>query len=191
MPQYTNNPFTPIQLMQKNVPCYLLGMRNLKQGDTLMRVSKVVGSGSTATLTVQVYAGEIPLVGARVSVQQLANTAFNVSRAPLTAVSINATTGAGTISFASATALSTTPDFGTADVEVPEVGETLNNGVTAPAALQNLELDYVILGAFVSFPTLPTAVTITLEGAISDTNTGDFRFNASKLFFFQSRMLFL
>lgn len=174
MPYYTNNPFTPIQLMQKNVPCYLLGTRNMKQGDTWMRVSNVVGNGSTATLTVQIYAGEIPIVGALVSVQQLANTAFNVSRAPLTAVSIDATTGAGTISFASATTLSTTADVGVADAEVPEIGEALANGTTAPAALLNMELDYVILNASVSFQTLPTAVTITLEGSMSDIKTGDY-----------------
>jgi hypothetical protein len=165
MPYYTNNPFQSPIYMQKGVPTYLLGSYDYKVSPTRMSVSNVVGSGSVATLTVQIIGGPIPTTGSLISVAQLANTAFNVSRAALTGVTLDKN-GAGTITFASATSLSTTPDVGIAIVDTPEVGETTANGATIPASFPNPDLDYEILSAYVSFPSLPTTATVTLEGAL-------------------------
>lgn len=94
MPAYANNPFTPPQLVQKGVPCYLLGSLNFHQANTRMLVTNSALTSNVATLTVQIVEGEIPAIGSLISVQQTqaGSGAFNVSRAAITAVSITAAT---------------------------------------------------------------------------------------------------
>ena len=133
-----------------------------------MYVTNIVGNGTTATLTVQIFGGEIPTVGSLVSVSKTATSAgaFNVNRQPLTAVSINAL-GAGTISFLSGTSVATTPDTGTAIAEVPEIAETLAEGKSIAVCLESPECDsQKTVPLAVTFTTKPTAVTVTLQVAL-------------------------
>jgi hypothetical protein len=168
MSSYIDSPNQGAIYLQKGVATYLFGSFNYKQSNTQMRVTNIVGDGTTATLTVQIYGGEIPIVGNLVSVSQTTTSsgAFNVNRAALTAVSINAL-GAGTISFLSATSVSSTPDAGTAIAEVAEIPETLAAGASIAACLESPECDsQKTIPLAVTFTTKPTAVTVTLQVAL-------------------------
>lgn len=168
MPSYIDSPTQGSILLQKGVAAYLFGSFNYKQSNTQMYVTNIVGNGTTATLTVQIYGGEIPAIGSLVSVSKTATSsgAFNVNRLPLTAVSINAL-GAGTISFLSATSVATTPDTGNAIVEVPEVPETLAEGKSIAVCLESPECDsQKTVPLAVTFTTKPTALTVTLQVAL-------------------------
>lgn len=176
MPAYINSPFSVPQLVQKGVPCYLFGSYNFHQGLTLMYVSNVALTTNVATLTVQIYGGEVPKVGSLISVLQTQSTTglFNVSRVPLTGVTINLVTGAGTVTFALTHAnVTTAADTGSAIVEVPEVGDTLANGSSVSCCIQAPEGDsQFTVPVAVTFPggVLPTAVTVHLQVAIRDTD---------------------
>ena len=168
MPSYIDSPTQGAIYLQKGVATYLFGSFDYKKSNTQMYVTNIVGNGTTATLTVQIYGGEIPVVGNLVSVSQTTTSsgAFNVNRAALTAVSINAL-GAGTISFLSATSVSSTPDAGTAIAEVAEIPETLAAGASIAACLESPECDsQKTIPLAVTFTTKPTAVTVTLQVAL-------------------------
>jgi len=168
MPSYIDSPTQGAIYLQKGVATYLFGSFDYKKSNTQMSVTNIVGNGTTATLTVQIYGGEIPIVGNLVSVSQTTTSsgAFNVNRAALTAVSINAL-GAGTISFLLATSVSSTPDAGTAIAEVAEIPETLAAGASIAACLESPECDsQKTIPLAVTFTTKPTAVTVTLQVAL-------------------------
>lgn len=172
MPAYQNNPFSTARFLQKGVAEYLFGSYNYHQANTRMLVSNVALTTNVATLTVQIVEGEIPIVGALVSVQQTASTAglFNVNRAPITGVTINATTGAGTITFALTHAnVGSTANTGSAIAEVPEVGEAIVAQASVPCVVAAPEGDsQFTVPVSVTFSTLPTAVTVSLQMAIRD-----------------------
>jgi hypothetical protein len=102
MPQYSNDPTVAIALALPGIPAYLWGSLNDRVSPSRMTISNVALTSNVATLTVQVIEGNIPAVGALVTVKgtQQASGAFNVTAVALTGVTINATTGAGTITFA-------------------------------------------------------------------------------------------
>ncbi|SRR6266567_704306 len=175
MPAYLNSPFANVPLAVRGVPTYLLGSYNMHQANTRMLVSNVALTTNVATLTVQITEGEIPLVGAFVSVQQTQSTSglFNVNRVALTAVSITAATGTGTISFALTHAdVTSGADTGAAIAEVPEIGEV-------PAAIASIAvcvqpppgLDQFTVATAVTFKTLPTAITVKLQRAIRNVDS--------------------
>lgn len=174
MPSYPNNPFVPPLTVMKGVACYLYGSYNYRQDHTRMLVSNVALTTNVATLTVQIVAGEIPVIGALISVQQTANTAglFNVNRVALTGVTINSATGAGTVTFALTHAnVGAAADTGSAVVEVPEVPETLANGKSIACVIPAPEGDsQFTVAVAVSFPTIPTAVTVDLQRAIHESD---------------------
>jgi hypothetical protein len=176
MPSYVNNPFVPPQFVQQGVNCYLFGSYNDKQANTKMWVTNVALTSNVATITVQIIEGEIPLVGAYISVIQTASTSglFNVNRAIITAVTINSATGAGTITYALTHAdVTSAADAGTAIAEVPEVAETLANGNSVACCLQSPDCDsqktvpYSIL-----FPGgIPTAAVVDLQAALRNVDS--------------------
>lgn len=173
MPTYVNSPFVKPKIAQKGVPVYLFGSYNYKQANTTMLVSNVALTTNVATLTVQIVGGEVPIVGALISVQQTQSTSglFNVSRVPLTNVTIDATTGAGTVAFALTHSpdILTTADTGSAVVEVPEIGETPAAVKSAACYIQpNVDGGEMTITTAVTFTTLPTALTINLQKAVRD-----------------------
>lgn len=175
MPSYVNSPFQGSQLLVRGVASYLFGSYNYKQGNTIMLVSNVALTSNVATLTVQITAGEIPTVGSLISVQQTQSTTglFNVNRAVLTGVTIDRTTGAGTVTFALTHAnVTSAADTGSAVVEVPEVGEALANGASIAVYAGDGQTAFTIPFA-VSFPAgvLPTAVTVTLQKALRNVDS--------------------
>jgi hypothetical protein len=102
MPAYSNNPLVAVALALPGIPTYVWGSLSDRISPTKMTVSNVALTTNVATLTVQVIEGNIPAVGALVTVTgtQQAGGAFNVTAVALTGVTINATSGAGTITFA-------------------------------------------------------------------------------------------
>ncbi len=102
MPVYSNDPSAVIQLALPGTAAYVWGSLNDRVSPTRMTISNVALTTNVATLTVQVIEGNVPAVGQLVTVRgtQQASGAFNVTAVAITGVSINATTGAGTITFA-------------------------------------------------------------------------------------------
>jgi len=126
-----------VPVLSPGVPGYSTGSYNDRVPPTRMQVTSVAIAGDVATLGVTILEGYIPVVGALISVRGTQTPTsggapnFNVSNIALTAVSINAITGVGTVSFAlTASNISTTPDSGEAMVPQPEVGEALVSTTT-------------------------------------------------------------
>lgn len=171
---YNSAPNAPIAALVAGKPSYSYGSFNTRVPNTQMSVSKVAITSNVATLTVQVLTGEIPAVGSLVSVTgtQTNSSIFNVSNVALTGVTIDAVTGAGTITFALTHAdVSTTTDNGTAIVKTPEVAVALANGSGTQFAIQHnsaVPQNGRTVAAVVSLPSLPTTATVTLQGAIAD-----------------------
>lgn len=168
MTSYANNPFQNAILLAPGQPCYLWGSKNLHQSDTQMYVSKVALTSNVATLTVQIYGGEIPAAGWLVSVKQVANNtnAFQVNRVALASVTIDSS-GAGTITFALTHAdVPEAAGTGIAVAEVPEIGETVANGASIPCCVQTPLAGARTLPVAVTFPTLPTTASVKLQGAL-------------------------
>lgn len=129
---------TPQPQCVPGYPTYLLGTFDYSAATGNFVITNVARSATTATVTVAVKEGNVPVVGQKVDVL-CSNTNFNVEQAALTAVSVDATTGVGTITY-------TTTGFGeivsiaaTGQVVafVPEVGETLVAKTSLAACLQS------------------------------------------------------
>lgn len=152
---------------------YLFGNLNVDASDCIMQVTQVSGNGTTATLSVTVRAGNIPAAGNLVTVRGLANSGFNTTGTALSAVSINADSGVGTISYANATSLGATADAGRAVVPIQETTESLANGASIAAAVlvndpQTNSARTVTLVVNTPANTITGTVTAQLQEAITD-----------------------
>ena len=174
MPAYADSPFQPPVLVMKGVAAYLWGSFDPRIGNSNLYLTQIAGSGSAATATVQLMNGPVPVIGGLITIINSTTSAgaFNVRRAVITAVTINAATGAGTIQFASATSVAATADTGTVIVEPAEVSESLVNNTASIACVHQApggDSQFTVPIA-VTFPVLPTAVTVSLQGAIKNSN---------------------
>lgn len=172
---YINSPFQQPILALKGVGTYLWGKFDYKVGDTRLFVTNTALTSNVATVTVQRVTGPAPVVGAYVSIINTTSTTglFNVNRAIITATTIDPVTDVGTITFALTHAnVGAAADTGTVIVEPSEVGETLvNNSFSIACVYQAPEDDsQATIPMAVTFPTLPTAVTATLQVAIKNEN---------------------
>jgi hypothetical protein len=139
-------------------------------------------TSNVATLYVTILEGFIPVVNSLVSVQGTQTTTsggapnFNVTGATVTAVSINSTSGVGTITFAlTSSNITKIADSGMAIVQTPEVGDALTASVATQTGLQfavphttsadpqgkNIQWAY-------DFPVAPSTASIQLMGAMFD-----------------------
>lgn len=183
MPTYKTTPFkaSPI-LAVAGTPTYLFGSYNDRTSPTLGYVISDSAVTTTGTVTFQITSGNIPIVGAPITVVGTGNAAgnFNVTNATILTVS---TTDAGVCTVTYAITSSSVP-VGTADggqVIVPqtEIGETIvTNTATAsiPVATpyNNPEMqEGKSLSATISFPNTGSlsAVTAVLQGADFDVDT--------------------
>lgn len=133
-PAYQASPFQQRSALLPGVPSYSWGSQNDRTPPSRFSIQSVAISGDVATLAVKLLEGLIPIVGALISVLGTESVAglFNVTNVALASVSINSTTGVGTLTFAlTGTNLSTTADSGSALVPQPIVGEALVTGPTA------------------------------------------------------------
>jgi hypothetical protein len=170
MPLY-NSPMSPTQLLQKGVASYLFGGLNMLRGDAKGTVADTTLASNVGTVTVQLNEGSTPLVGDLITVWGTSSQTglFNVTRALITAVNIAPATGAGTISYAlMGTNQTITADTGRFLVEIGETSEAIvNNSFSVPVAIQAPQGDsQFTVPISVTFPTLPTAVTVSVQAAI-------------------------
>lgn len=171
MPTY-NSPMTKPQLLQKGVPAYLFGGLNMLQGNAKGYVLDTALASNVGTVTVKILEGPAPQVGDLITVWGTAQQSglFNATRAVITAVSITGSTGQGTIAFAlTGTNQATTADPGAFLCEPGESYETLAAVKSRAVLVQAPQGDsQFTIPMAVTFQTLPTAVTVTLQVAIHD-----------------------
>ena len=173
MPTMNTSAFAPLpEVVLPGKPAYLYGSLATDTQDTLLQVTNVAATGGTATVSVYVRAGSIPVVGNLISIAgtQASSGLFNVSSAPLTNVTINATTGVGTVQFALVGTVGSVADSGQALVPIQEVPETLAANTSVPVYVPSQEpndMGEKSITTAVTFPTMPTAVTVKLYSAIN------------------------
>ncbi len=176
MPPYDASPAPPTSplLLIPGVPGYAFGSKNANASTTLLQITKVAITGNVATVTVLVREGNIPTTAGLITItgtQTLASL-FNVTNVAITGVTINATTGIGTITFALVHAdVAQTVDAGQGYVPVPQIGEALVNGSSQAFALPNLtghNDNGLTITWRTAFPSAPAAVTMTLQAAEED-----------------------
>ena len=147
-----------------------------------MQVTSVAITTNVATLGVTMLEGPIPIVGALISVQgtQTATSGgapnFNVTNVALASVSINLTTGIGTVTFAlTSSNIATSPDAGQALVPAPVILETLPSSASAGKQFAVGSANLSSNGQrgitwFTQFSGSPSTVTMNLQGSDVDTD---------------------
>jgi len=179
MSSYIKSPFKPAPaLIISGTPLYLFGSFNDRTSPTKgIVLSNSVDSFNNATVTFQVQDGNIPVVGALITIVGSANSAgaFNVTNRVIASVSSVLLTGLVTVIFSlAASAQPNAADVGQVLIPQPEIGEALPvevNFASVPGALvsQGARLEQGrAVTAIVSFPVLPTAVTVKLQQAMKD-----------------------
>lgn len=154
-------------------PAYLYGSMPWDTQDTLFQVTNVAATTTVATVTGYIRAGNIPAIGNLVSIAgtQAGSGRFNVSSVPLTGVSISATTGVGTLTFAlSGAAVTSVADAGQAIMPIAEVAETLAANTSVPVYVPSQEpndMGVKSITTAVTFPTIPTAAVVKLYSAVN------------------------
>lgn len=169
MPPYQTLPpvVSPRRGITAGLPSYSWGSFPLGQQPCHMWVTSVAVAANVVTLGVRIAEGNIPAVGNLVTVQGTVagGAPVNVTNIALTAVTIVAATGVGTVTYPATTGnLLTTPDGGSAYIAAADVGE-----VTSAAKGQQFALDPAG-GYGLTFVWACTAATVALqlEGAIDD-----------------------
>lgn len=173
MPTMNTSAFAPLpEVVLPGKPAYIYGSLATDTQGTLLQVTNVAATGGTATVSVYVRAGNIPVVGNLISIAgtQTSSGLFNVSSAPLTNVTINATTGIGTVQFALVGTVGSVADSGQALVPIQEVPETLAANTSVPVYVPSQEpndMGEKSITTAVTFPTMPTAAVVKLYSAIN------------------------
>ncbi len=176
MPAYINSPFQRPILLMKGVASYVIGSFSQQVGNSRFYLTNSALTTNVATVTVQQVLGPLPKVGDLISVinSTAGSAALNVNRAVLTAVTINSSTGAGTMTFALTNAnITSVADAGTVITEPAEVGETITSaGYTSiPVVVQAPEGDSQFTLPFsVTSGTGVTALTATLQRALKSSS---------------------
>jgi hypothetical protein len=178
MPAYITSPFKPTPtLLIPGFPTYLWGSWNDKTGPTQGVVLQSLGIGATAELIVKILSGNIPVVGALITVVGVAASAnFNVTNAVITAVDKyphgnNPDNGMYALAYAATVATPMQADAGQFIIPQPEVAEALTAVSSAPVVMPYGNSTYNQnqgLTAVVSFPSLPTSVIVSLQQAVQD-----------------------
>lgn len=173
MPAYQTTPFKqPPVLLVAGTPQYLYGGYNDKTGPTLGYVISDSGNGTTSTVIFQIQSGNVPVVGALVTIVGTANSAgaYNVTNASITSVTVTEQ-GVCTIQFAGGGTSASAQDFGAVQIPQPETSEVIVTGSSVPAAMPYNNTTYNLnqaLTAVCSFPSLPTTAVVNLQQAVQD-----------------------
>lgn len=177
MPSYDKSGSHVVKALVQGVPNYLFGSWPMTVAPTRFLITQVQAALTVATITGSIIEGNVPTVGSLITVKGVQSNGglFNVTAVAISAVSINASTGVGTISY-TYTGTTFGPDnspaaAGLATVPQPEVGETLVAGASIPCTLpvQDPKTDSArTITVAISFPTAPTTVTVDLQAAIFD-----------------------
>lgn len=180
MPAYNQSPFSRQAIpLETGLPVYLFGSYSQDKSNTKIRVVSVSGP-TTGTLQADgfIIDGDVPVVGALASAR-ISTPSFpameNADNAAITVVSNYVpATGGVSVAFPLADvsgAFSTTASTGIVLIPQPEIGEAVANGASIAAttpqdtAQNSAARTYY---AAVKFPKIPTAASVTLQGAIVD-----------------------
>jgi hypothetical protein len=179
MPAYINSPFQPPKFVMKGVATYLWGFYDYKIASTNLFVTQVALASNVGTVTATILNGPAPAVGQYISIigTTTGSGEFNVNRAIITSATVNSATGVCSLSFALTGSNQTAvADTGTVIVEPNETPETLVAGASIACLIQAPEGDsQFTLTTEVTFPTLPTAATVSLqEGVVGPNSTPTF-----------------
>lgn len=173
MPAYGSNPNVTRFGIVLGSTAYLVGSRNQSVGPAKFYVTAAARATNVATLTLVYREGNLPATGNLVWVTGVqVDAAFNVSGVALASVTLDPTTGNGTITFASTGVdTPTTPTGGQAIVAAPEVGEALTNQtyrqIGVPESSQGNQNQLAVTWS-VFYPSAPATVTMTLQAAEVD-----------------------
>lgn len=174
MPAYSSSPVAPVPLALGGTPAYAWGSLKTDVSPTRMLIDHVAITTNVATLNVTVVEGNIPAVGDSITVTGTTTQAgaFNVTAA-LTGVTINATTGIGTVTFALTHAdVATTANAGIAYVQYAPVFETVSlNSVSQAIALVASSPDIGISNFSVEVAWAPGTSAGVVTVQVADTNT--------------------
>lgn len=174
MPAYTSSPFVGVGALTPGTPSFSWGGFNADVAPTRMLISNVALTSNVATLTVQITEGPVPAVGSLIYVQQTASTSglFNVSAVALASVSINSTTGAGTLTYALTHAnVTSAADAGQAIVQTPPTYEAVGTAAAGKQfAIPRSSFGSGVrnLSWFTGFTGGPATVTMNLQIADED-----------------------
>jgi hypothetical protein len=175
MPAYSANPLQAVSALVVGDIGYSFGSLNRHAPPCRMAISALAIATNVVTANVAILEGFIPSVGDLVTVVGTSIAGVNVSGVAITTVTINASTGIGTIVFpATAADQPKTGDTGRAIAPVSEVGEV----VTATEKGQQFSIPIgapppasgVSVGWSYAFPVgfAPGSVSISLQGALED-----------------------
>lgn len=176
MPTYLASAFALLpEVAYPGKPAYFFGSLNTNADDTYARVSNVSLATNVATVKVTIYRGNIPVVGQLITISgtTTASGAFNVNGVAITGVSaVTADQGIYNITFALTHAdVGSTADAGMVIIPVQEVAEALANGTSVAIYVPSNELRDLgqkSITVATTFPSLPTAATVTLYSAIAN-----------------------
>lgn len=178
MPAYDNSPFKPVpKLLIPGQNTYLFGSLSTNEAPATFQVQTVAIAANVATVTGTMLGGNYPAVASLISIRgtQSGSGEFNVTNVALASVTTAPATSGITVTFALAGAnLTAAADAGKAIVPLPEVGEAVAAGASLACTPQNNETFLEVgrlLSTTVKFPTLPTAVTVVLQGANFDVDS--------------------
>jgi hypothetical protein len=151
MPAYSTNPLQRIKLALPGTPVYVWGSLSDRISPTKMTISNVALTSNVVTLTVQVVEGNVPVAGQLVTVTgtQTSSGVLNVTAIPIASVSINAITGAGTITYALTNAnISSVADSGLAVAPQPIVFEAVTTNENSEAVALPMAQDGKSISGF-------------------------------------------
>jgi hypothetical protein len=183
MPAYIQSELDGVPpMLLPGLPGYSYGSFNEGLPTSRMLVTSVSVTTDVATLGVKMVEGNIPAVGSLITVRgtQTASDAANVTNATLTGVSINQTTGVGTVTFALTHANIATDSSptaaGEAAVPVPEGTDVCQNGTGLQFSLQvasGLPNNSRDVEWSTETPSAPSGYTAHLQASMTDVD-GDY-----------------
>lgn len=181
MPAYSTNPLQRIKLALPGTPVYVWGSLSDRVSPTKMTISNVALTSNVATLTVQVIEGNVPVAGQLVTVlgTQTSSGVFNVNAVAIASVSINATTGAGTITFALTNAnIASTADSGLAVAPPAITFEAVTTNENSEAVALPMAQDGKSLSGFsaeVVWASGTSAGAVAVQVTDDNSNGGDYQ----------------
>lgn len=184
MSAYVSSPFAQRNSLLPGVVGYSWGSYDLRNPGCRMSIQSVAIASNIATLAVTILEGPIPVITAE-SIPLISVTGtqtvtsgggsnFNVTNVVLASVSIDATTGIGTLTYAlTSSNIATTRDSGMALVPTPIVFETLPTSATSGLAFAISRTTFAAdaqrgISWFTLFTGSPATVSIKLQGADVD-----------------------
>jgi hypothetical protein len=139
MPAYVAPPLGKAIALLPGIVGYSFGGFNDRTPPARLSIQSVSVTSNVVTLNCTLLEGLIPLVGQLITVRGLQTAAaMNVTNVAIASISLNLTTGIGTITYAATTpnVAASTPDSGLAIVPLSETTDTMANGSGQQFAMQ-------------------------------------------------------